>query len=179
MRNFQKFYISVLIILCLFLNNACSKAPEADSPFLPSFNQQEQQYYMVDIRGEVNRPGIYKVESGAMINDVIELAGGLTYHADISKINLVEIINDNKKIVISRVTNNETKEEPKKEDNKININTCTKSDLMKLSGIGSTKAQAIINYRDKNGKFKKIEDLLKVNGIGEALLLQIKEYITV
>ena len=67
----------------------------------------------------------------------------------------------------------------KKEDNKININTCTKSDLMKLSGIGSTKAQAIINYRDKNGKFKKIEDLLKVNGIGEALLLQIKEYITV
>lgn len=100
MRNFQKFYISVLIILCLFLNNACSKAPEADSPFLPSFNQQEQQYYMVDIRGEVNRPGIYKVESGAMINDVIELAGGLTYQADISKINLVEIINDNKKIVI-------------------------------------------------------------------------------
>ena len=166
MRNFQKFYISVLIILCLFLNNACSKAPEADSPFLSSFNQQEQQYYMVDIRGEVNRPGIYKVESGAMINDVIELAGGLTYQADISKINLVEIINDNKKIVISRVTNNETKEEPKKEDNK-------------LSGIGSTKAQAIINYRDKNGKFKKIEDLLKVNGIGEALLLQIKEYITV
>ena len=70
---------------------------------------------MVDIRGEVNRPGIYKVESGAMINDVIELAGGLT----------------------------------------------------------------IINYRDKNGKFKKIEDLLKVNGIGEALLLQIKEFITV
>lgn len=163
----------------MFLNNACSKAPEADSPFLPSFNQQEQQYYMVDIRGEVNRPGIYKVESGAMINDVIELAGGLTYQADISKINLVEIINDNKKIVISRVTNNETKEEPKKEDNKININTCTKSDLMKLSGIGSTKAQAIINYRDKNGKFKKIEDLLKVNGIGEALLLQIKEFITV
>ena len=156
------------------MNNACSKAPEADSPFLSSFNQQEQQYYMVDIRGEVNRPGIYKVESGAMINDVIELAGGLTYQADISKINLVEIINDNKKIVISRVTNNETKE-----DNKININTCTKSDLMKLSGIGSTKAQAIINYRDKNGKFKKIEDLLKVNGIGEALLLQIKEFITV
>ena len=114
-----------------------------------------------------------------MINDVIELAGGLTYQADISKINLVEIINDNKKIVISRVTNSETKEEPKKEDNKININTCTKSDLMKLSGIGSTKAQAIINYRDKNGKFKKIEDLLKVNGIGEALLLQIKEFITV
>ena len=80
------------------------------------------------------------------------------YQADISKINLVEIINDNKKIVISRVTNSETKEEPKKDDNKININTCTKSDLMKLSGIGSTKAQAIINYRDKNGKFKKIED---------------------
>ena len=78
-----------------------------------------------------------------------------------------------------KLRNYETKEEPKKEDNKININTCTKSDLMKLSGIGSTKAQAIINYRDKNGKFKKIEDLLKVNGIGEALLLQIKEYITV
>ena len=78
-----------------------------------------------------------------------------------------------------KLRNYETKEEPKKEDNKININTCTKSDLMKLSGIGSTKAQAIINYRDKNGKFKKIEDLLKVNGIGEALLLQIKEFITV
>lgn len=179
MKNYQKVYVSALLILFLFFNNSCSKAPEADSPFLSSFNQQEHNYYMVDIRGEINRPGIYKVESGAMINDVIELAGGLTNQADISKINLVEIIDDNLQIIINKVSNDDKEKEIVTVNNKININTCTKTDLMTLSGIGATKAQAIINYRDKNGKFKKIEDLLKVNGIGEALLLQIKDYITI
>ena len=65
------------------------------------------------------------------------------------------------------------------EDNYVNINTCSKEELMSINGIGEAKAKAIIDYREKNGNFNTIEDIRNVSGIGDALFEKIKAYITV
>ena len=64
-------------------------------------------------------------------------------------------------------------------EKKININTATATELQKLPRVGAVVAQRIIDYREKNGSFKKIEDIMKVEGIGEKTFLQLKELITV
>ena len=163
--------------------------------------------YQVDIKGEINYPGIYKVESNSRVMDVIKLAGDLTENADTSVINLSKKVSDEMVIIVYSKAQVEdfkkTKEIEKqveerciqKDENglkndacvdcennnggKININTASVDELKDLAGIGDKKAQDIISYRDKNGLFNSIEDIKKVNGIGETNFAQIKEDITV
>ena len=164
--------------------------------------------YKVDIKGQVANPGIYSLKANSRVIDVIEKAGGLTENADTSVINLSKKISDEMVIIIySHEEVNEfgkTKEIEKQvlmecknneiyslENNacieidnsttisgEININTASKEELMTLTGIGESKANDIIKYRETNGPFKSIEDLTKVNGIGESTLANIKENIT-
>ena len=170
--NIRKFLFIYIIFIMLFLN-ACNNSPELSSDSNASFNIGNQEYCMVDIRGEVIYPGIYKIEVGSLVNDVIEQAGGVTINANLDNINLVSIISENIKIVIpSNKVNN-------LEQEKININTCTIDQLMTIPKIGITKATAIIEYRNNNGLFLTINELKKVNGIGDALFEEIKIYITI
>lgn len=162
--------------------------------------------WMVDVKGEVNKPGTYAVYDNMRINDVIELAGGITNNADTSLTNLSKKITDQmviiiyskqevKEIIARKITQsgilecspNEiilngkcTTEEVKKEEvtTKININTATISELTTITGIGESKANNIIEYRTTN-KFTTIEDIKNVPGIGESLFETIKEFITV
>ena len=170
--------------------------------------QNTSEVYKVDIKGQVANPGIYSLKANSRVIDVIEKAGGLTENADTSVINLSKKISDEMVIIIySHEEVNEfgkTKEQEKQvltecknneiyslENNacieidnsttisgKININTASKEELMTLTGIGESKANDIIKYRETNGPFKSIEDLTKVNGIGESTLANIKENIT-
>lgn len=160
----------------------------------------------VDIKGQINYPGIYKVDSNLRVMDVIKLAGDLTENADTSVINLSKKVTDEMVIIIyskEEVTDfKKTKEIEKqveercvqKDENslvndacinssasngKININTASIDELKNLTGIGDKKAKDIISYREKNGLFTSIEDIMKVSGIGEANFAQIKEDITV
>lgn len=164
--------------------------------------------YKVDIKGQVVNPGIYSLSINSRVIDVIEKAGGLTENADTTVINLSKKISDEMVIIIysyeevkefgktkekeSRVLmeckNNEiysiennacieTKETPLT-SGKININIATKEELMTLPGIGESKANDIIKYREANGQFKSIEELTNINGIGENILAKIKENIT-
>ena len=162
----------------------------------------------VDIKGEINNPGIYKVDINSRVIDIIHLAGELTENADTSVINLSKKVYDEMVIIIysrEEVENfKKTKEIEKQVEelciqanddslrndacinsnttsssNKISINTGSLEELQTLPGIGEKKANEIINYREKNGPFKTIEDIMKVNGIGEASFAQIKEIITV
>lgn len=162
--------------------------------------------YQVDIKGEINYPGTYKVDSDLRVIDVIKLAGNLTENADTSVINLSKRISDEMVIIIYSKSQVEefkkTKEIEKQveekcvqpsEDSlkndacinsssgngKININNASVDELKNLTGIGEKKAKDIISYRDKNGSFNTIEDIMKVNGIGESAFAQIKEDITV
>lgn len=134
----------------------------------------------VYITGEVANPGVYYIEEGKRLIDIIDECGGFTDEADITEINLAEKLNDSDKIYVPKKVEAEFSENDVEEaDNSlININTASKSDLIKLEGIGDTLADNIISYR-KNNKFKSIEDILNVDGIGQAKFDKIKEYICI
>lgn len=148
---------------------------------------------IVHITGCVKKQGIVELDEGARIIDVIEAAGGVTEEADITKVNLAYIVKDAQKIYIPGIydkqdveyitSNNgenvivENKYEG--ENNMININTATQTELETLSGIGPSTALKIINYREEHGKFKSIEEIKEVPGIGDAKFNSIKDMIEV
>ena len=139
----------------------------------------------VYISGEVKNTGVYYLKKDSRITDLINICGGLTEEADVSKINPAQKLNDSDKIIIPKKEENlntESIEDNNESDinvqEKININTATKDELTSLNGIGESTANKIINYRNKN-KFKEIEDIMNVPGIGEAKFNNIKDYICV
>jgi competence protein ComEA len=158
---------------------------------------------IVDIKGHVKNPGVYsfKESDNARIINLIEKAGGLLKDADTSTINLSKKIEDEMIIIIyskSEITNYvKTQDDLKKKleicenklkndgcikesvtNTKININEASISELESLNGIGKTRAEAIVEYRKKS-RFKTIEEIMNVDGIGESLFANIKENITV
>ena len=120
--------------------------------------------------------------------DAIEKAGGVTEKADLSKVNLAYKLSDGQKIKIPNIDENEVKENSSINNfsefqneisNKVNINTASQTELETLTGIGPSLASKIIEYRKKNGDFKKIEEIQNVNGIGAEKYDGIKEEIDV
>lgn len=137
----------------------------------------------VDIKGEVKKPGVYQMKVGDRVKDALEAAGGLTEEADSQKVNLAKRLEDQMVIVVPKVGEEaeeipagETRNEATKEG-KVNINTATVEELKTLKGVGEKKAEAIIEYRKKNGSFQTKEDLMKVRGIGKKLFESFQERI--
>lgn len=171
--------------------------------------ESKQSKTIVDVKGAVNAPGVYELTEENNVIDAINAAGGLREDSDTSNINLskklkdemviivytageVQNMKENSKIVCPKVNDVcVTKEDEKAiledekntlEDSKkgiININTATKEELMTLPGVGESKANLIIEYREKNGNFITIEDIKNVTGIGDSLFEKIKDSITV
>lgn len=134
----------------------------------------------VHIVGCVVRPGVYYLKEGHIVNDVVMLAGGLTKNADVSVTNLAQRITDGMMITIyskEQVANGQIKGN-RSEGSLVNINTAEKEELMELPGIGESKAEAIISYRNKSGGFKDITEIMNISGIKEAVFNKIKDYIT-
>ena len=120
---------------------------------------------------------------GDRVKDAIDAAGGLTAEADSQKVNLAQRVEDQMVIVVPKVGEEAeaipagaTSKEASKEG-KVNINTATVEELKTLKGVGEKKAEAIIEYRKKNGSFKTKEDLMKVRGIGKKLFESFQERI--
>ena len=137
----------------------------------------------VDIKGAVKNPGVYQMKVGDRVKDALEAAGGLTEEADSQKVNLAKRLEDQMVIVVPKVgeeseeiPTGETRKEATKEG-KVNINTATVEELKTLKGVGEKKAEAIIEYRKKNGSFQTKEDLMKVRGIGKKLFESFQERI--
>lgn len=137
----------------------------------------------VDIKGAVKNPGVYQMKVGDRVKDALEAAGGLTAEADSQKVNLAKRLEDQMVIVVPKVGEEaeeipagETRKEATKEG-KVNINTATVEELKTLKGVGEKKAEAIIEYRKKNGSFQTKEDLMKVRGIGKKLFESFQERI--
>lgn len=160
----------------------------------------------VDIRGNIKNPGVYEMKDNDRVIDVINIAGGLTKNADTTLINLSKKITDemvikiyskeevkkiNEKEVIVEYIEKECNCENVKNDacidnsesnienKKISINNASLEELDSLPGIGTSKAKDIIDFREKNGLFKQIEDIKNVSGIGESLFEKIKDYISI
>ena len=178
------------------------------SPIVEEVKEKEEIIFYVDIKGEVKKPGVYKVTENTRVNDIITLAGGLTKNANTRSINLSKRVTDEMVIIVhskSEITDfSKTKEVEKSiikncniesyslvngacADNTetpttsslISLNTATQEELMTLSGIGEKKALDIISYREQNNGFKTIEEIMNISGIGETLFAQIKDYITI
>ena len=129
---------------------------------------------IVEIKGEVKHPGIYTLPKDTRIQDLITVAGGLTVDADSSSLNLASKLSDGMVVVVP------TKQQTSNQNNdKININSASVSELCSLPGIGESLAQRIIDYRNTNGFFSTTEEIKNVSGIGDALYNKIKDYITI
>lgn len=134
----------------------------------------------VDVKGAVVKEGVYVLEEGSRVKDVIDLAGGFTTEANKNAINLAQMVSDEMLLYIpfqSDEVVGELSNVTTIDDGKINLNTASQSELETLPGIGPSKALAIIDYRETNGGFKTIEDLKNIGGIGEKTFEKLKEQI--
>ena len=153
------------IFVFLFIGMNCFALASCNEEVSFISNQSPQSQYsneiIVDIKGAVCFPGLYSVKEDSLLIDVIKLAGGLLDIADDENINFAMPIMNNQMIVIpSKLINNKNSSS----DNLININTGTISDLSNLPGIGTSKAQNIVDYRTTCGKFTSIDQLKNVSG---------------
>lgn len=148
---------------------------------------KEDALISVYVCGEVKHPGVYTLKKTARMNDAVKLAGGMTKRADQNAVNLASKLEDEQQVIIPKKGNRKekTEEETDVSENsdsdkqKVDINTASKEELMKLSGIGQSRAEAILAYRQEHGRFQKIEEIMNVSGIKEAAFSKIKEQIIV
>ena len=146
----------------------------------------------VYICGEVANPGVYELSEDSRIYEAVDAAGGFTENAASESINLASKVSDGMQITIynkeeaaslpaggTSAGKNSGQDQMSGSSSLVNLNTATKEELMTLKGIGESKAEDIIRYREKSGGFKKIEDIMKISGIKEAGFQKIKDSITV
>ncbi|HLR08270.1 MAG TPA: helix-hairpin-helix domain-containing protein [Bacillota bacterium] len=141
-------------------------------------DESNDEYAIVDVKGEVIKPGVYDVPIASRVHDVLEMAGGFTEDADESAVNLAKKVYDEMVIFIPKIGDDSQLEADGLRDDqpaKMRINEATQEEIETLNGIGPSKAEAIIQYREEHGYFQTLEDLLEVSGIGEKTLDHIKE----
>ncbi len=128
----------------------------------------------------MQREGVYELREGSRVKDGIEKAGGFLPEADVTQVNLAQIMQDQMLLYIPK--KGERLHEttlPVQQSGKISINQASKEQLENITGIGPRKAEAIIKYREEHGAFQKIEDLLEIDGIGEKSLEKMKDQIMI
>lgn len=123
--------------------------------------------------------GLLNVKYGTRLYELIELAGGETDEADLSRVNLASVLADEQKVIIPAKINISENNNNTESGGLVNINTASKDALMTLDGIGSGTAEKIIKYRQDNGYFNSIDDLKNVSGIGENKFNGLKDDITI
>jgi len=141
---------------------------------------KEQKKILIDMKGAVVKEGVYEMKEGDRFKDAVEKAGGFLPEADIKKVNLAQIVQDQMILYVSN--KNEQVQDlatSSKGEGKVQINAASKEQLEKITGIGSRKAESILKYREEHGPFQKIEDLLKIDGIGVKSLEKIKDQIII
>ena len=153
--------------------------------------EEEKSRIYVYVCGQVEYPGVYELEEGDRVFQALEAAGGLTEAAAESWLNQAEILTDGGRIYVpdreEAAAFREAGEVPETgngggaagEDGKVNLNTADREELMTLSGIGETKADSILQYREEHGPFQSIEEIQQVDGIKDGTYQKIKDRITV
>ncbi len=191
----------VIIVLCLFFffkeDEPVEDLDESENEVYVSLQEEGQEStfsrdnpvdVVVDVKGEVKKPGVYSVSESERVHKVIELAGGFTDEAQEGAVNLAQKVQDEMVIyvpkkgeegfeqvgLVASSMGEETDRGPL-----VRVNVASLDELTSLQGIGPAKAQAIIDYREEHGPFQTVEDLLEVSGIGEKTLENIKDSIII
>lgn len=177
--NFFVIMLIFLTVLLLTVINSGEKddlvITQAEAEIDSDVTSEDSKIY-VDIKGAVKNPGMYEMDNGVRINDLINIAGGYD-EANTLCLNLSEKLHDEQEVYVPYA-----QEECNDEaiiNGIVNINKANTYELMQVNGIGETRAQAIVDYRDENGDFQVIEDIKNVSGIGDATFENIKDQITV
>ena len=204
----KKWYLLIMLLVLiigvlatyLFLQNDANKESESHYTFqnlssetvdLPREDETEEMEEIVnkvDVKGAVNAPGLYVANADDRVLDLIEKAGGLTQDADANGVNFALRVEDQMVIYVPKIgeegvsNKNEGVSQTlggQTSSGKVNINRADETELQTLTGIGPSKAEAIIQYRTENGPFKTIEDLKNISGIGEKTFEKLKDDITI
>lgn len=160
-----------------------SGLPEASSEagLLVTEDETRVKTIFVHVCGSVRAEGVYEIPEGSRCMDAVEAAGGFADYADRTYLNLAEPVRDGQKIYVP--TRDESalwqEESREAEAGLVDINTASRDELMTLSGIGEARADEIITYRENNGPFESIEDIMNVPGIKESAFQKIKARIKV
>lgn len=134
----------------------------------------------IHVAGAVVSPGVYPLPAGAIVAEAIAAAGGARPGADLDALNLAAPIGDNDQVYVPMAgTPLPTDPAAHREGAVVNLNTATPTELEALPGIGPTLANAIVSYRDQNGPFQSVEELVHVPGIGPTRLAQLRELVRV
>ncbi len=178
MNNKVKFVFAIAAFIILILIGFFIAEEKKEEVLFVNDEQIDSTKICVYIVGEVNSPGIFEVEYGTRVHELIELADGITDVADITRINLAKVLADEEKVTIpKKVIIDE--EEKEGSNGCININTATSEKLSTLNGIGKSTAEKIVKFREENGYFNSIEEIMNVSGIGESKFNAIKDNIEV
>ena len=176
----------------IIMTNTTEEKDEISEKIEESSNNLSNEDKKIYISGEVVNSGVYDIKDGDRLDDLVKRAGGFTEKADLNSINLAMRLEDQMKIYIPNIDENQNKStsdtnlaigeintsNTRTQSQKINLNLATKEELMSLPNIGEKRAQAILDYRQEN-KFQKIEDIKNVSGIGDKYFEAMKDLITV
>ena len=143
-----------------------------------------QEWIYVDVCGAVRNPGVYRIEAGSRVFQVLEQAGGCTEKASLETVNQADLLTDGQKIRIytkeeAGQMEKKLQEEDPLLDDRVDINRAGKEELMTLTGVGETRAQAILAYRETHGSFSSVEELMQVEGIKEKTYEKLKDQIRI
>lgn len=146
--------------------------------------EDTQALIYVYVCGYVQSPGVYTLTEGDRMYQAIEMAGGVLEEGDITQMNLAKPLSDGQRIYVPSAVEAETLVETEdgvlsENDGTININQATRDELTTLSGIGESKADAILSYRQEYGPFKSTDELMNVPGIKEGTYMKIKDRISI
>ena len=191
--------LGTLVVVCL---SSCAKdtayyveeeaaVSEVEASEQSEVQKQEENSVKPDIYvyvcGQVQTPGVYVLPEGSRVFDVFKLAGGLTAEAAPDYWNQAQVLKDGEMLYVPtaeeakerKFDSNPTSHTDTDDPNKVNINTASKEELMTIPGVGEAKALAILAYRQENGPFSSIEELMNVEGIKDGVFSKMKEYIEV
>ena len=151
--------------------------------------EAEKTKILVDVKGAVKAPGVYSLMLDDRVIDAITIAGGYTAEADSTHINHAQKLVDEMVIYVPKIGEDISVEQVttvsssaasgQASSGKLNLNAATEAELTTLPGIGPAKAQAILEYREQNGRFKSVDDLKNVSGIGEKTFEKLREFIEI
>lgn len=153
----------------------------------PAEDRKSERKIFVHVGGAVQRPGLYSLTDGSRIDDAVRAAGGVLEDADLDALNLAARVKDGDKVLVPSRSDTAAASggpgppgaAPNTQGGLVNLNTATVADLETLPGIGPALAQRIIDFRERNGGFRTVEDLLEVPGIGAKKFEELREHVTV